>query len=126
MVSDVPALSVAGKLISSSRRSRRGGRRRPPWFSTPRMASAARPAAQALGAPADLVDLVDEDDAVLFDRLLGFRDDLVVVEQLVALFGDQQAMAFRNSQLARLRPPAAERLTQHVVEVEHAHLRAGH
>ena len=49
-------------------------------------------AATELAAVGDLVDLVDEDDAVLLDGFERFRLHLLGVEQLVALLVDQHAV----------------------------------
>ena len=49
----------------------------------------------------------------------------VVVEQLVGFFGDQRIVRVRHCHAPRLRL-AAERLAQHVAEIDHADLRAGH
>ena len=67
-------------------------------------ALAADVGADALRRARDLVDLVEEDDAVVLDRRrCASRDDLVLVEQLVALLGDQQVVASRRpSCVARL------------------------
>ena len=54
-------------------------------------ALAADIAADALGARTDLVDLVDEDDAVLLDVLLRLGHHLVLIEELVALLLDHTA-----------------------------------
>ena len=46
--------------------------------------------AHAAFARGDLVDLVEEDDAVVLDRFERLAHDLVLVEQLVGLVVDQQ------------------------------------
>ena len=56
---------------------------------------AADAAAFSAGA-ADLVDLVEKHDAVVLDRFDGFLHDLIVIEQLVAFLGDQQAVSCRR------------------------------
>ena len=89
-------------------------------------AFAADVGAQAmLAAAADLVDLVEEDDAVLLDRLERFGLHLLVVEQLVALLGDQHVVGIEHAHAARLGAPA-EGLSQDLVQVDHAHAGAGH
>ena len=82
-------------------------------------------AATVFAARADLVDLVDEDDAALLDHVDGIADNGVVVEQLVGFFRHQRIARGRD----RDAPPfrlAAERLAQHVGEIDHTDLRAGH
>ena len=74
----------------------------------------------------DLVDLVEEDDAVLLDQVDGLGDDLVLIEQIVALLRHQQFIAFADAQALGLGRAAAQRLAEHVVEIDHAHLRARH
>ena len=49
--------------------------------------------ADAALARGDLVDLVEEDDAVLLDRLDRFLHQLVAVEQLVGFLVDQELVA---------------------------------
>src|SRR3546814_5279145 len=51
--------------------------------------------AAALGARGDLVDLVQEDDAVLLDSGDRGADYRLLVEQLVALLGDQDRKSTR-------------------------------
>src|SRR5471032_524472 len=75
-------------------------------------------------ARADLVDLVDEDNAVLLDHLARLADHALLVEHLVALFLEQDLVALRHRHLALLGAPA-ERLAQHVADVDHADRRAG-
>ncbi len=89
-------------------------------------ALAAHVGAHALAVRADLVDLVEEDDAVLLDRLFCFHQHLVLVEQLVALLGHQNFVAFGDAHTARALAHAAERLAENLVQVDHAHLRSGH
>ena len=57
----------------------------------------------------DLVDLVEEDDAVVLDVVDRLPDDRFVVEQLVGFFGDQQVMRSRATVMRRVlvRPPIA-------------------
>ena len=81
-------------------------------------------AAALFGARADLVDLVEEDDAVVLDRLDRLAHDGVIVEQLVGFFGDQRIMRGGHGHAARR--GAAAHLAEDVAEIEHAHLRARH
>ena len=76
-------------------------------------------------AAGDLVDLVEEDDAVLLDRLDRFLHQLVVVEQLVGFLVDQDVVRFRDRDAARLGAAAAE-LAEDVADRDGAHLRARH
>jgi hypothetical protein len=81
-------------------------------------------AAAALAA-ADLVDLVEEDDAVvldLADRRLG---DRVLVDQLVALLGEQRRIGVLDEHALGL-AALAEGLAEHVGEVDRADRGAGH
>ncbi len=67
-------------------------------------------AADAALARRDLVDLVEEDDAVVLDRFdAPARIDLVLVEQLVGFLVDQQVVGILDRGLARLGrlPPMA-------------------
>ncbi len=73
----------------------------------------------------DLVDLVDEDDAVVLRRRQRALHDLVLVEQLVGLVVDEMAVGFLDGRLAHLGAPA-HRLRQHLVDVEHTDVGAGH
>ena len=74
-------------------------------------------------ADRDLVDLVQEDDAVR----LGVRQcdavDVVRVDSLVGLFVGQALKRVRHLQLAALALLVAERLAHHL-GIEHAHLAA--
>ncbi len=79
--------------------------------------------AARVGLGADLVDLVQKDDAVLFDRLDRLAGDRFLVDQLVGLLGDQQIIAFGHLQLA-LDGAAAERLSEDVAQVHHTHVAA--
>ena len=81
-------------------------------------------AAAELAARRDLVDLVDEDDAVLLDRFAGLAHHALLVEQLVALLAQQRRMAVGHGHLALL-GAAAEGLAQHVADIDHADRAAG-
>ena len=74
---------------------------------------------------ADLVDLVEEHDAVLLDRVQRLAPDLLLVEQLVGLLLHQQRVAVGDRHALAL-GALAERLAEDVAEIEHAHLRARH
>ena len=79
--------------------------------------------AHALAAAANLVDLVDEHDAVLLDGKLRFLEHAVLIQKLVGFFLQQQGVALAHLHAARFCAPA-ERLREHVAEVDHAHLAA--
>src|SRR3546814_2092178 len=81
--------------------------------------------AAALGARGDLVDLVQEDDAVLLDSGDRGADYRLLVEQLVALLGDQHLIGLRDGHAALL-DASTHRLAEDVAEIEHAHGGAGH
>ena len=65
--------------------------------------------APALAARADLVDLVEEDDAVVLDRLDRLAGDLIAVDQLVALLARSAGRSCRPTVMRRVlvRPPNA-------------------
>ena len=88
-------------------------------------ALAADVGADAFRAGADLVDFVEEHDAVLLHHVDGVLDEFVLVQKFVALFGNQDVVgiADRHAALGRL---LAEGLAEDVVEIDHAHARAGH
>src|SRR5579885_1281169 len=81
--------------------------------------------ADPLGARADLVDLIDEHDAVVLDALDRFLNDRVVVDQLVALFAHENVKGVAHGDAARL-GALAERLAENVGQIDHADLAAGH
>src|SRR5436305_12378425 len=72
-------------------------------------------------AAGDLVDLVEKNDAVLLDRMNGFRYELVVVEQLVGFLVEQNVMGFRNRDATRFGSAAAE-LAENIADRDGAHL----
>ena len=78
-----------------------------------------------LGAGGDLVDLVEEDDAVLLHRLDRLAHHLLLVEQLVGLLGHQHAVRLGDGHPLGLLGRAAEGLGEHLGDVEHAHLAPG-
>ncbi len=80
--------------------------------------------ALALGPGADLVELVEKDDAVLLHHVDRLAHDLLFVDQLVAFFVEQYFVGIRYRHAARL-GAAAEGFSQHVVQVDHTHLGAG-
>ena len=88
-------------------------------------ALAAHVGAEPLGAGADLVDLVQEHDAVLLDRLDRLLNHGVLVQQLVALLDDEDIVGLLHGHAAGLGAPA-ERLAQDVVQIDHSHARARH
>jgi hypothetical protein len=76
-------------------------------------------------AAADLVDLVEEHDAVVLDRLDGFLQHLVAVEQLVGFLGNEDLVGFRDRDPSRLGAAAAE-LPENIADRDGAHLRPRH
>ena len=72
-------------------------------------------------AGADLVDLVQEHDAVVLDLPNGLGGNGVPVEQPVGFLRDQRPVGVPDREPARLRPPGAERLAQHVRDVDGPH-----
>src|SRR3712207_8178409 len=58
---------------------------------------------------ADLVDLVEEHDPVVFHVVDRFLHDLVLIEQLVAFLVDEEIVRFRDRDAAPLGLTAAER-----------------
>ena len=87
-------------------------------------AFAADRAATDFGIDRDLVNLVEEDDAVVLDPLDGGPGQVFLVDQVVGLFLDQLFVGVFDLELALdlALPQAAE----HVAEVDHPHLRTGH
>src|SRR5258705_13066409 len=65
-------------------------------------ALAAHIGADALGAGADLVDLVEKDDAVILDVLDRLLHDHVVVDELVGFLAEQNVEAVAHGDAARL------------------------
>ena len=55
-----------------------------------------------LAAAGDLVDLVQEHDAVVLDRLNRFLNDLLIVEKLVGLVVDENLVGVANGQPPRV------------------------
>ena len=72
----------------------------------------------------DLVDLVEEDDAVRLGVLERGAVDVVGVEALVLFLLDQFVPGVGDAQLALLARLLAHRLAHHVGEVDHADLAA--
>jgi hypothetical protein len=81
-------------------------------------------APRALLAGADLVDLVEKDDAVLLHRRSRSARDCSSSSSLSPL-RRSAVVAFGDLHLARL-GPIAERLAEDVAEIDHAHLGARH
>ena len=81
-------------------------------------------AARAVAARADLVDLVEENDAVVLDELDRFDRNLVAVEELVALLRDELFVALADGHAPRPRA-LTKGFAQHVTDVDHADLTAG-
>ena len=83
-------------------------------------------ARSGLGAGADLVDLVEEDDAGVLHHGAGLGDDPFLVEQLVAFLGHEQIVGFGHLHPAALHA-RGEGLAQQIGDVDHAHAAAaGH
>ena len=82
-------------------------------------------AAAVFRARADLVDLVQEHDAIVLHRLDRFAQDRVIVDELVGFFFDQRAMRLFDGEPARARL-AAERLAENVAKIDHADLGVRH
>ncbi len=85
----------------------------------------ARHAAAEVALARDLVDLVEEDDAVVLDRKYRLAGHLLGVEQLVRLLVEQQVVRILHRDAARL-GAAAEGLAEHLADVDHADAAAGH
>src|SRR5262245_3231262 len=81
--------------------------------------------ADALRARADLVDLVEEDDAVILDVPDRLLHDHVAVDQLVGFLAQENVEGIAHGDLARL-GARAEGFAQHVGKIDHADLAAGH
>ena len=77
------------------------------------------------GAGANLVDFIEKDDAVIFDGIDGVLDDLILIEKLVAFFGQKQLMTGLHGGAARL-GASAESLAQHVGKIDDAGRGARH
>src|SRR5262249_25349188 len=73
----------------------------------------------------DLVDLVEEYDAVLLDGLDGLEYQLVVVEELIRFLVDQDVIGFRDRDAASLGAAACE-LAEDIANRDRTHLCAGH
>ena len=76
--------------------------------------------AARVGAGADLVDLVDEDDAVFLYGLKGRQLHGLIVQQLVGLFRHQQVVAFGHGHAAA--GAAAAHLAEQLAQVDGTHL----
>src|SRR6185437_1680143 len=81
-------------------------------------------AADAAVADADLVDLVQEHDAVVLDRVDRFLRQLLTVEQLVGFLVDQDLVRALDRQPPRL--GAAAELAEDIADGDRAHLCARH
>src|SRR5687768_6528531 len=69
-----------------------------------------------LSAARDLVDLVDEDDAVLLDRGERLEADLLLVHELGGLLLGDEAQRLADAQLPALAPPAAH-VREHALDL---------
>jgi hypothetical protein len=76
-------------------------------------------------AGGDLVDLVDEDDAVVLDEVDRLALQLLLVEELVGFLGDEDLVRVLDLHLA-LDAALPEGLAEHVGEVDHADIAARH
>src|SRR6056297_1601789 len=81
-------------------------------------------AAARVGFGADLVDLVEKDDAVLFDGVERGAGDGLIIQELVGLLADQEIVAVGDGD-ALGGGAVAERLAEDIAEVHHPHLAAG-
>src|SRR5215510_7918139 len=81
--------------------------------------------ADALGAPADLVDLVEEYEAVVLDVADRFLHGGVVVDELVRLFRHEDLERVADGDAARL-GALAERLAENIAQIDHADMAARH
>ena len=77
-------------------------------------------AVRCLLAPRDLVDLIEEDDAALFDALDCFARHILLIDELLRLLVDDEVARVADANLLALRL-AAEEAGQHVLHVD-AHL----
>ncbi len=77
------------------------------------------------GAPGDLVDLVQEHDAVVLHGADGLAGDALLVQKLVGFLAQQHLIGLGYRHLAGLGAPT-HHAAQEVGEVDHAHLSAGH
>lgn len=75
-------------------------------------------------ADRNLVDLVQENDAILLGAGDGDARDIILVQTLVLLFLDQLVPGIGDAQLAALLLILAQRLGHHVGQVDHADLAA--
>src|SRR5579872_96693 len=81
-------------------------------------------AADAAIPHADLVYLVQEDDAVAFDRRDRLEHELIAIQQLVRFFIDENFVRTLDRQPPRL--GAAAQLAEDIADRDRAHLRARH
>src|SRR4051812_42507967 len=82
-------------------------------------------AADPAVARGDLVDFVEEHDAVLLDRVDRLLHKLLLIEQLVGFLRDQNFMRLQHCDTAGFGAAAAE-LAEDVADVYGSHLRTGH
>src|SRR5262249_5761930 len=73
---------------------------------------------------ADLVDLVEEHDAVVLDAAHRILYDAVLIDELVALLGNEQIVGLADRGAARL-GARAEGFAHDLIEIDHADLTAG-
>src|SRR5262249_48992091 len=88
-------------------------------------ALAADVGAVAALASADLVDLVEEDDAVILDRGDRLLDQLLVVEKLVGFLVDKDVVRIAHGDAPRL-GTIAKRFAEHLADVHDADAGARH
>ena len=77
-----------------------------------------------IGAGANLVDLVQKHDTVLFNRFHRCFGYGFIIQQFVGLFGDQYIIAFSDSNLF-LYGPATHGFAEQIAKVHHAAHTAG-
>ena len=86
-------------------------------------ALAADVAAGAVGPARDLVDLVDEDDALVLGQQQRLGGQAFLIQQFVALLGDQRGHGVPDPQLGGLGALSAQ-LAQHFRQIDHADIAA--
>src|SRR5579859_1718983 len=75
-------------------------------------------AAAEFGARTDLVDLVEEDDAIVLDGLDGLAKDRILVEKLFGLFCDERRVRVGDAEPLGL-GSAAKGLAEDIAQIDH-------